>query len=501
MNHIDFIMNNYNISKGVIKNKSNNHKRDAQQVYKAWMETFPDEPISLNKFVSELQEALDSSKDEPKEREGVCFDSVDELIQFTLDKHNIRIENNGSRFYDESNDDMELKVVETFIMIENHSNDERSRFDDKENKRKTFSRDNVKDVVEGMLNMKYIKHKQSIRKSINHDKTCEVMTNFFLEQICIAYEFSEDVEFCVTVMKHMIWQAKRYFYGFDVQIPYLLNIFGKGQLIGKSKLIELMGSPMDTYALDVTVKQILEPQAMNMLTKYYWIKLDEIQLPDDPTSPDYSLMQSAIKKLLTAKELSARAMHSERIRKSRRVYTATSSSNTSILKMMAGDTGLRRFIELETKLKPDAVKIRAVVQNVVDAPWFDIWKGIDENNADGYLNTSCDPKIWNRLTEMHKTKEQRCMFSEFIPWFVENNDNDFVSIDEFTDVKSVDYVSMTISDIKKSYCCFVEEVYGKEKLKFVGSIENVKIKLIANGYKINDSVALYKQSVYLKKVD
>lgn len=494
----DFFLANYNISSTKISDKGTGRKKTIEQVYSQWISTKPncDEIMSQDKVEKDILETMEDLALSSGQRSGgVSFEDIRDLINYALEKKGIGMESNGSRYYDRYGDDVDLSTVENSVVVINYENDDAAALDPKENKRRTFSKERIKDTLNDMMNELYIEDKERVKNSIRFDESSQTICNFILTDLCTSYEFSEGASFASETIKHIMWQIKRYLYGHDVQTPYLLNIFSKNQGIGKSKLIEYISKHFESYTISSDLDKVLEKSSMNILTKHYVVKFDEIELPSDPTHPEYIKTQSAMKQLLTVKDLAGRAMYSEKIMKKRRVYTALATSNRSILKMMAGDTGLRRFIELSTDLEATTKdKIDAIVEKVIRAPWLEIWKGVDENLEKGYLHQKS--QHWAQLSRMQAPKEHVDMFGDFIEYFNGEARKDFVKVEEFDE--NFEYETLEISAIKKAYDGFVVEYYGKDKLKFTGSVETLKMKLNSMSYKVNEVGSNYKRYAYIK---
>jgi hypothetical protein len=223
------------------------------------------------------------------------------------------------------------------------------------------------------------------REIIVHDHDCELYLNKFLRYVVNTFEIEGDIRFNVAMIKHWMWQTKRYVLGLSVKSPIFVNFYGEDQETGKTKFIEQLTRNLKDYRVGITLSDMLDDRKAEVWTKNYVTVADEMKL-GDVAGKQLGQIIAVIKNYLTATQIEYRELGTHKIVKADRTFSPIASSNKSICDVIFDETGMRRFYEFVVKAKKNRDQAYKRVENFINAEIEEIWQGIDATLEDGYVS-------------------------------------------------------------------------------------------------------------------
>jgi len=219
---------------------------------------------------------------------------------------------------------------------------------------------------------------------IKYDESKKARTDEILTEIYNHLDIAESLDIFKVLMKHWLWQVKRYVTGKKVVHHIWLNFTG-AQGLGKTTLIEKLCKPFSDYYAQCQVDILFDAtREIKKLTDNFIISFDELacgsrSYVDSLSSNDMSMLKA----ILTQDELQTRIMGGQQQYKANRRFSCISSSNNHLYDTFYDPSSMRRYFDFNCKVaRVDSYKhINDVLSQVADA-----WQGIDENLEDGYFN-------------------------------------------------------------------------------------------------------------------
>lgn len=235
-----------------------------------------------------------------------------------------------------------------------------------------------------------------ISKSLQYDPKYIAEGDAFLVGLRDIWQIRQRQEIVNAVMRHFIWQVKRKMRGLPIIWPIWVNYYG-GSSLGKTSMINDIGKPLKDFAIMTTITELLdeERQVMKLCSTYY-INIDELTVETrNPFAEDGALTKNqnaALKKLLTQEKSRTRNMGGQSQSTRRYTFSVISSANEHLYDIIHDDKTMRRYYELVcTRDKiDDYTKLDELKTHIMA-----LWRSVDENREDGYLNPSCE--VWDEI--------------------------------------------------------------------------------------------------------
>lgn len=168
----------------------------------------------------------------------------------------------------------------------------------------------------------------------------------------------------LAVIKHFIWQVKRKM--FKKKVTYhMFPVFFGPQGAGKSEAIKKLLQPLLPVTMEWAVNDSVDSRSSASFTDHFVCWFDEM-------SGIHKTEIEALKRNITAEEISYRPMYTNSTEKAPQNCTFLGVSNKALSEIIHDNTGYRRFYQFNCKTKVDWNII-----NSIDA--LAIWQSIDEN--------------------------------------------------------------------------------------------------------------------------
>lgn len=152
----------------------------------------------------------------------------------------------------------------------------------------------------------------------------------------------ERKRYYVAAMRQIIWQVKRKLRGLDTSWEIMLCLYSK-QGSGKSSVIGKFCAPLGMLYLAADDFSLFTDKfRIKDFGKYYLINLDEMGYAKR-TDID------AVKRVITARVLQARAMRSEDEHRVTRNSSFVGTTNRPVASMIKDSSGMRRFVEMRCR--------------------------------------------------------------------------------------------------------------------------------------------------------
>lgn len=225
----------------------------------------------------------------------------------------------------------------------------------------------------------------NIFNQISYDPAYEDKCTEFLHGFYDYVLPKEKFEIFEVIMKHWGWTCKRKMKGMSVKWHIWPNLYGKTGL-GKTVSITKMCAPMADYVTVTDISTLFDTtKEVGKMTGYYVMVFDELSV--NGNNDEYSIGTlsednlSTLKSILTKEYLDVRVYQTQKQNRPKITFVPISCANHHLYDILFDETSMRRYFEFNcTAERPktfDAV-------NKVLANCVDFWKGIDENNDNGY---------------------------------------------------------------------------------------------------------------------
>ena len=239
---------------------------------------------------------------------------------------------------------------------------------------------------------------------LTFDKSYEDFTTEFLRNLYNYWKIKEDFDVYCTLMKQWMWCVKRKMWNRDVRHHIWLNYFGTTGF-GKSEFIKRFTKPFtDFYAeggLEIFADQGRE---YKKFCNNFILFFDELSQNNQSTLADAKLTTNtlnAIKASVTGEEMDVRILGGQEQNKIKIRYTPISAANYHLYDIIYDETSMRRFFEFNVgrdkmPTKTDFDYLNKLLEHSIEA-----FKGINEDNNDGYFNPENDVGRIVRETQSH----------------------------------------------------------------------------------------------------
>lgn len=262
--------------------------------------------------------------------------------------------------------------------------------------RTLWPKDRVQIVLAKTLSSYTSKTVHKLREILAHDREAEEGGRACLRWVLEDVLRVEDPDVAVEVLRHWLWQVKRYLYGLHVPAPLMVNILGP-QGCGKSQLVAmLVGAPglFGAFMETASLSTMGDSRDTDLFSSKLVVFFDELAFSSE--YGDEARNVDAMKKILTSQYNSRRDLGRNSRSKMKRIFSAIAASNASIVQRIYDPTGMRRYFEIvvrrtermttEEHGRVFGEPTQALGSHPEDAmdPVL-IWKSVDETLDMGYL--------------------------------------------------------------------------------------------------------------------
>jgi hypothetical protein len=233
-------------------------------------------------------------------------------------------------------------------------------------------------------------------------------------------------DFTTYCFAHWLWIVKRKLNNLsfhDVLVPVLYGPQG----IGKSLLQNKLSEPFKGYIISGSASMMADEKNRAAVQKNYIWAVDELSGANRADVDE-------LKRLITEEMLSYRPMRTNEVVWVKQNCSFFVTTNKPLNEKVFDTTGMRRWVQFE-------MQSRADIQGVLSFDVFQVWRGIDENKPEGYL----DP-VREQLLEHQKEITPEDPFEVFI------KESGLVSPNE-----GAEMIFVPASTIYRSYQVFCEE--------------------------------------------
>ena len=281
--------------------------------------------------------------------------------------------------------------------------------EDKDLRRHIFNVGRVTAYLEDLPREYLQRAEKEIREKVKFNAAYKDYPAGYIHQYLTAMKCAEDVNVCVPVIMHWMWQVKRFLFGHKVVDPLFLNIYGTEQGIGKSYFVNILKIPFTGFHRGANLSEVLDERTYSSWAKCFIMHFEELAKGKMENNQVGDLI-AALKRILTDTHVTYRELGSHHHPVLLRIASAIASANHSIIKVLPDDTGMRRFFEIQLLATKDD-KPYQILQQWEASEHFEhivtgMWAGIDENGPsplDSY-------GMRNRMHEIQKTyKGESCV--------------------------------------------------------------------------------------------
>lgn len=313
-----------------------------------------------------------------------------------------------------------------------------------------------------------------VANSVSYDASSEKLLHQVLEFCYKWWDIKEDKDIFITLMKQWMWQVKRFLFNRKVRYHIWLNFTGASGL-GKTEWIKLFCKPFEDVYSQTQVDVLLDSsREIKKFIDNYILNFDELAIHKGNTYSDTISVadMSIIKALLTADTFETRIMGGQNQMKAKRTFSVISSSNDHLYDTFYDPSTMRRYFEFECQVEHinDFTKLNKAMTFMTEA-----WKGIDENNDDGYFDPNSD--VGKRITAIQ---------SNYYPtkttvhaWLEEKTPEDLERLAMLN--------SNAVYQDYKSWC-EAEHCHSKTRSNFIDAAKHYGLKFDENAKSFSDMI-------------
>lgn len=181
-------------------------------------------------------------------------------------------------------------------------------------------------------------------------------------------------EFCIAVLKKFMWQVKRKLRHMKVT-DHLMPVLLGPQGVGKSSFVNAMLGMVRDITVGVDFKALEEERNIDIWDSYVMF-LDEMGFASKANV-------DTIKNVITTEFLNRRPMRSNSSVKVRQNATFIGCSNKELGQLIKDPTGIRRFVGLRFRNKPEPGAVNTVDWDTInETDWKLLWQSVDRNGPD-----------------------------------------------------------------------------------------------------------------------
>lgn len=158
----------------------------------------------------------------------------------------------------------------------------------------------------------------------------------------VAGAFEGDTALCVAVLQHLIWQVKRKLLGHPVRHHLMPIVSSPLQGTGKTTFVLKFLGPLKELAAGPALLSDFADRRSGDIYRYPVVFVDDVERIDARLVP-------SLKQLATGDGFHRRKLHTSMSVKLRQLATLIGTANEGIDKLIADETGHRRFVALRFK--------------------------------------------------------------------------------------------------------------------------------------------------------
>ena len=465
------------------------------------------------------QERLDDQYRERGDTKYPTVRSSMEFVEMALQKCGAQeigitgkyVDANGKPF---TYSDMELVTLSTLVEYK----------EERRGQKIPFSRDDLKIMLQ-----KYLKDRKDVGGQLLRELLPYRPENEEGGRECLRWIFADmlqiegDLDLAVEVMRHWLWQVKRYVYGLPVGEPLMVNILGS-QGSGKTQFVRMLTACrglFKDYHLSATLDQIMDDRNAERWSSYYVAFFDELAVSGTLQDKSLGRVVAQLKKLLTEDAISYREMRTTIIHSAPRTFSAISTSNVPLVNIIRDDTGMRRFFEIVAARKDFDHELHHYFlgeknQELGDQPETAmdpllVWTSVDEKRDDGYLIGETRRKV-KEIQATYRRKESidwalENGLTSGIPALVKLDDEEYgvhiqwMNHAERTVYECKEYLGnlpgrpltlMTSVSVEKAFRSWIEENEGRGRGDYLPRRDNFAMAMQSKGFAL-----LQKKSKYI----
>ena len=255
--------------------------------------------------------------------------------------------------------------------------------------RKVWTTGQVQTALYIHLRNMELKARDLLRESMAYQPAQEAFTIAALDYVLGSFDTAGDRTLAREMVRHWLWQTKRYILGLEVHSPIFLNFYGKTQHTGKTFFVTRLLEPVGDFKDTATLSS--DERKLEIWTKNYALFFDEMPVQENDLQSRTNLM-AYLKAILTSKEISTRVMRTTKHSTSIRTASPIAATNFPLVKVIYDPSGMRRFFEVVLLCGKDQQRI----QDIISLDPARIWAGIDPHLPQGYVFPGCGP-MWDSL--------------------------------------------------------------------------------------------------------
>lgn len=476
------------------KIKNVNTNRDASEKYysEVYLEiiddlTDLDSAVKRKDFKKFVEDNLPNAEAISRVFRFPTMETPEDWIISFLERRKINLsfelDNPGKKLFVSTDIGNDVKDWERFAMGDLHAyNAESNYFDAEQGKaftlRSSFTKESIKDTLAVMVPQLDLERRPAMREALSYNPKKEKSLDHLLREFLKCMK-STRPNFDIKIIKHWMWQVKRFMYGFSVDDPMLINFFSQ-QGTGKTTFLRGLFSPIEAYSFEPKIDAVKSEGHAKLWSNKYIIFFDEIRVDSSDPKHMYVIM-SNLKYLLTMDVNMYRTYYTQDMTENPRTFSAVSTSNKPLVEILYDRTGMRRFYEIECKATakdkgylglpfikhtdPEKAKKALRIFKVA-------WRGIDEERKEGYL----DNKNREELKEIQDSyKKLDCI--DMFQLHSSDSFDPYILIDDTKSVGEITKLFMDNSSVAKTK--MVELAYDKgynleTVIKYIKRIEDWK---------------------------
>lgn len=383
------------------------------KLYEEWIVLAEDDYVKRVDFEEIIADIIsDGTADKSHKYQSV--DSVEGIIDQTCELYDITFDTRGDKIY-QNKSGISFSEFETLVCYHN----DRYTEDTPKDTRRVFATETIKRAIKIYTIRMDQKQRGILKDQMSvYNRQDALYVNEFLEWVVKSFKIDGDVMFNVAMIKHWMWQTKRYCIGMNVMSPIFCNFFGESQETGKTKFIQNLTKPFADYRIGISLSDMLDDRRSEAWTKNYVAVADELKL-GDIGGKQLGQVIAVIKNYLTAESIEYRELGTHKFVKATRTFSPISSSNKSIVDVIFDDTGMRRFYEFKIHAKSDRIKAKSRVQEFIDCDIDALWRGINPNLEEGYVTRS------NKYGDILASVQSQYKHFDYLDIFLDDEDTYF----------------------------------------------------------------------------
>ena len=248
---------------------------------------------------------------------------------------------------------------------------------------------------------------QDLINDIRFDKNQVNFTDAFLEQLYNYWEIQESLDIFKLMMKQWMWCVKRKVWNRPVRHHIWINFFGTTGF-GKSEFVKRFTKSFEDFRCEGGLEIFADQgREYKKFCNNFILFFDELSQNNQTALADAKLTTNtlnAIKASVTGEVMDVRILGGQEQNKVKIRYTPISAANYHLYDIIYDETSMRRFFEFnvgrtQMPTESDFAHLNSILANSELA-----FKGIDENNEDGYFKPESD-----------LGKEIRCIQKKYLP--------------------------------------------------------------------------------------